>query len=196
MLSHTESTSTSPNQPHIWLVSQSRGFLRILLQEDSSSSTYSPPQVVLPVKNLPANAGDMRDAGSIPGLGRSPEGGHGKPLQNSCLGNSMDRRAWQASLGGGHKKSDMSDHTHVHAADMGEVLKTRASTLTGAQSLFLWHLMPPHLSSGKSHSKAKQLVFSSRWIHLNQPELQANWLRLQSQRYPSPKCLPNSFQIF
>ena len=105
MLSHTESTSTSPNQPHIWLVSQSRGFLRILLQEDSSSSTYSPPQVVLPVKNLPANAGDMRDAGSIPGLGRSPEGGHGKPLQNSCLGNSMDRRAWQATVWEGVTRS-------------------------------------------------------------------------------------------
>jgi len=45
------------------------------------------------VKNLPANAVDSRDAGLIPGLGRSPGGGHGKPLQYSCLGNSMDRGA-------------------------------------------------------------------------------------------------------
>ena len=46
------------------------------------------------VKNLPANAGDVRDMGSIPGLGRSPGGGHGNPLQYSCLENPMDREAW------------------------------------------------------------------------------------------------------
>ena len=42
------------------------------------------------VKNLHANAGDVRDVGSIPGLGRSSGGGHGKPLQYSCLENPMD----------------------------------------------------------------------------------------------------------
>ena len=47
------------------------------------------------VKNLPANAGDTRDTGLIPGLGRSPGGGHGNPLQYSCLENPMDRGAWQ-----------------------------------------------------------------------------------------------------
>jgi len=47
--------------------------------------------MVLVVKNLPANAGDIRDAGSIPGLGRSPGEGHGSPLQFSCLENPMDR---------------------------------------------------------------------------------------------------------
>ena len=46
------------------------------------------------VKNLPANAGDVKDAGSVPGLGRSPGGGHGNPLQYSSLENSMDREAW------------------------------------------------------------------------------------------------------
>ena len=51
-------------------------------------------QTALVVKNLPANAGDVRDAGSIPGLGRSPGGGHGNPLQYSCLENSMDGGAW------------------------------------------------------------------------------------------------------
>ena len=50
----------------------------------------------LVVKNLPATAGDTEDAGSIPGLGRSPGGRHGKPLQNSCLGNPMGRGAWLA----------------------------------------------------------------------------------------------------
>ena len=47
-------------------------------------------QVVPAVKNLPANAGDIRDAGSSPGSGRSPEGGHGNPLWYSCLENHMD----------------------------------------------------------------------------------------------------------
>ena len=47
-------------------------------------------------KNLPANAGDVRDAGLIPGRGRSPGGGNGTLLQYSCLGNPMDREAWQA----------------------------------------------------------------------------------------------------
>ena len=50
------------------------------------------------VKNLPANAGDVRDAGSIPGLGRSPGGGHGNPLQYTYLENPMDREAWQAAV--------------------------------------------------------------------------------------------------
>ena len=45
------------------------------------------------VKNLPANAGDIRDAGLILELGRSPGGGHGNPLQYSCLENPMDRKA-------------------------------------------------------------------------------------------------------
>ena len=50
-------------------------------------------QVVLVVKNLPANAGDAGDMGLIPGSGRSTAGGHGNPLQYSCLENPMDRRA-------------------------------------------------------------------------------------------------------
>ena len=53
---------------------------------------------MLVVKNLSANAGDIRDVGSIPGLGRSPGGGHGNPLQYSCLENPTDRGAWQATV--------------------------------------------------------------------------------------------------
>ena len=48
------------------------------------------------VENLPANAGDIRDMGSIPGLGRSPGEGNGNPLQYYCLGNLMDKGAWWA----------------------------------------------------------------------------------------------------
>ena len=51
-------------------------------------------------KEPTANAGDIREAGSIPGLGRSPEGGHGNPLQYSCLENPMDRGAWWATVHG------------------------------------------------------------------------------------------------
>ena len=47
-------------------------------------------------KNPPANAGDLRDVVLIPGWGRSPGGGHGNPLQYSCLENPMDRGAWRA----------------------------------------------------------------------------------------------------
>ena len=54
-------------------------------------------QVALVVKNQPANAGDVRDSGLIPGLGRAPGGGHGNSLQYSCLENPMDRGAWRAS---------------------------------------------------------------------------------------------------
>ena len=62
------------------------------------------------VKNLPTNTGDIRDLGSIPGLGRSPGGGHGSPLQYSCLENPMDGGAWQATVHGVAKsRTRMSD---------------------------------------------------------------------------------------
>ena len=62
------------------------------------------------VKNLPANAGHIRDVGLIPGSGRSPGGGHGNPLQNSSLDNLMGRGAWRATA---HRvtESDMTETT-------------------------------------------------------------------------------------
>ena len=57
-------------------------------------------QVGLVVKNLPANARDVRDTASIPGWERSPGGGKGSPLQYSCLENPMDRGAWRATVHG------------------------------------------------------------------------------------------------
>ena len=54
--------------------------------------------MMLVVKNPPANAGDIRDAGSTPGSGRSPGEGNGNPLQASCLENPMDRGAWRATV--------------------------------------------------------------------------------------------------
>ena len=55
-------------------------------------------QMVLAVKNPPANAGDVRNSSSIPGSGISPGVGNGNPLQYSCLWDSMDRGAWQATV--------------------------------------------------------------------------------------------------
>ena len=73
--------------------------------------------VVLVVKNLPANAEDLRDTGSVPGLGRSPGGGHGNLLQYSCLETAKDREAWQATVHGVTKNrtrlKQLSTHTHI-----------------------------------------------------------------------------------
>ena len=54
--------------------------------------------MALVIKNPPANAGDVRDPGSIPGSGISPGEGNGNPLQYSCLENPTDRGAWQATV--------------------------------------------------------------------------------------------------
>ena len=75
------------------------------------------------VKNLPANAGDTKDMGLIPGSGRSPGVGNGNPLQYPCLENSQDRGAWWAILHGVAKSwtrlrdwvCSMHKHTHIRA---------------------------------------------------------------------------------
>ena len=69
-------------------------------------------QVVLVVKNPPANGGDIRDVGSVSGLGRLPGGGHGNPLQYSCLENPMDRGAWWATV---HRVSESDKTACMHA---------------------------------------------------------------------------------
>ena len=68
---------------------------------------YKLSQVALAVKNTPANEADIRNSGSIPGLGRSSGEGNGNPIQYSCLGNPMDRGAWQAIVHGVTKVLDM-----------------------------------------------------------------------------------------
>ena len=65
------------------------------------------------VRNLPANAGDTRDMGLILGSGRSPGKGNGNPLQDSCLGNPMDREASRATVCG-VAESHMTACTHTH----------------------------------------------------------------------------------
>ena len=79
-----------------------------------SAPTIKPwaSQVVLVVKDLPANVGDIRDASSIPGSGRSPGVGDGNPLQFSCLENSTDRSLTGCSLWG-LKELKATEYTHV-----------------------------------------------------------------------------------
>ena len=67
--------------------------LKVLVRMEETV-TVSPLHALV-VKNLPASAGDKRNMGSTSGLGRSPRGGHGNPLQYSCLENPVDRGAWR-----------------------------------------------------------------------------------------------------
>ena len=73
-------------------------------------------QVALGVKKLPASVGYIRHLGLISGLGRSPGGGHGNPLQYSCMENPMDREALHTTVPGVAKESDKteaSEYTHI-----------------------------------------------------------------------------------
>ena len=69
------------------------------------------PQLALVVKEPIYNAGDIRDVDLIPGLGRSPGGGHGNPLQYSCLENPQGQRILVGYSPWGHKESDMTEQT-------------------------------------------------------------------------------------
>ena len=70
--------------------------------------------MVLVVKNPPASAGDARDMGSIPGLGRPPVVGNGNPLQYSSLEKSYGYRSLVGYSLWGHKESETNEHTHTH----------------------------------------------------------------------------------
>ena len=72
-------------------------------------------QVALVVKNLPANAGDVRDTGSTHGSGRSSGGEHGNPLQYSCLENPPEQRSLVGCSPQGHKESNVTEVTAQHA---------------------------------------------------------------------------------
>ena len=83
-------------------------------------------QVALVVKNPPDNPGDARDTDSIPGLGRSPGGGNGNPLQDSCLGNPMGRGAWWAIVHRVAKSwTRLSNLAHMHTDWASETIDHR-----------------------------------------------------------------------
>ena len=78
--------------------------------------------MVLVVKNLPANSGDRRDAGLIPGPGRSPGGGHGSPLQYSCLENPWGRGPWWAMVHRVTKNQTRLKQLSMHACPFLSIL--------------------------------------------------------------------------
>ena len=78
-------------------------------------------QVALVVKNLPANTGDVRDVGLIPGSGRSLGGGQGNPLQYSWLENPMDRGAWQTTVHGVAKSQTQLKRLSTHMVSLQTV---------------------------------------------------------------------------
>ena len=76
--------------------------------------------MALEVKNPPANAGDVREVGSIPGSGRSPGGGHGNPLQYSCLENLLGQRSLAGYNPWGHKELETTKRLNTAYADCVE----------------------------------------------------------------------------
>ena len=93
-------------------------------------------QVAQWVRNPPANAGGARDAGSVPGSGRSPGRGNGTPLQDSCLENPMDRGAWWAMVHEVAKSQTwLSTHTHTHIQNIWKLVGAIFKVLTGLIAL-------------------------------------------------------------
>ena len=140
------------------------------------SKTFSP--VALVVKNSPANAGVVRDLGSIPGSRRSPGGGHGNPLQYSCLEDPMDRGAWRSPWG-------------PPESDRTERLSTPIQGLSASQILILPGPGPAdaqmNLSGGSGISCDPHI-----WGNRNRCQTQQPHTGLISDS-PHPSPLPISF---
>ena len=102
-------------------------------------------QVVPVVNNLPANSGDTGDPGLIPGLGRSPGGGHGNPLQYSYLENPLDRGAWWAAVHRVAKSQtelkQLSTHTCIHVYSLLSVYVHRIERDSLVISLFYFTIL-------------------------------------------------------
>ena len=126
--------------------------------------------MALVVKNLPANAGHIREAASIPGSGRFPGGGHGNPLQYSSLENLMDRGAWQATV---HrvaksqtrlKRPSHNMHTNERASLAAQMVKNLpAMQKTQSQSLG-WE--DPQEKGMATHSRAVVHRITKSWTQL------------------------------
>ena len=86
------------------------------------------------IKIPPANTGDIRDVGSIPGLGRSPGEGHGNPVQYSCLENPMDRGAWRAKVHSVAKNQTRLTLLHTHAHGINNLWDGLTATLCNLQA--------------------------------------------------------------
>ena len=111
------------------------------------------------VKNPPANAGDIRDVALIPGSGRFPGGGHGNPLQYSCLENPIDRGAWWATVHRAGKSWTQLKQHNMHAQTSGHGSLSPA-TLLG----FHWNLLT-HYDISYSYSTTKRFLISLHSQH-------------------------------
>ena len=116
------SSSEGPQCAGPWIGSQDQGRPSCLTTRFVSPPSPTLSQVphfcygssflaLVRVKTPPANVGDRRDTDLIPGLGRSHGGGHGNPLQYSCLESPRDRGAWRATVHGAAKELDMTEAT-------------------------------------------------------------------------------------
>ena len=126
--------------------------VKTYIQIKSSIPFWGASQVVLVVKNPPANAGDIRDAGLIPGSGRSPGGGRGSPLQCSCLENPMDRGAWWATV-----------HWVIKNWTWLKQLSTHAHTV------FLY-------STSRSHAQSRNSDMNVESKHMNVKRERGDWM--------------------
>ena len=144
--------------------------------------TLGASQVVLVVKNPPANAGDLTDVGSIPGLGRSPGGGQGNPLQYSCLENPTDRGAWQATVGvRGLDMTEGTEHTHRQRGGW--------STRQGIWSPKDWAEEPKKALShrgSKSKQGSSQHAVRASGLSSAQPGQMASSCELEKAPPPAP----------
>ena len=142
------------------------------------------------VKNLAANAGYVREAGSIPESGKSPGGGHGNPLQYSCLENSMDRGAWWAMVPGVAKSRTRLKRLSMHAClfclstnSEGSLFTHCVSALARAcdESLALTFLFLSPLEPGFWRLNPKGII-----IELSKQA--SSWKLALRCIYISPKC--------
>ena len=129
-------------------------------------------QVLLVVKNLPANTGDIRDLGSNLGSGRSPGGENGNPLQKSCLENPTDRGAWRAAVHGVTESQTQLKQLSTHACEL-------------AYRLGPWKWV--HLGGGKCTNGQQQ---GSGWIGILWDKQRKKRISALVHWGPAWKCLP------
>ena len=103
-------------------------------------------QVALAVKTPPANAGDVRDAGSMSGSGRSPGGQNGNPLQYSCLENPMDRGAWRAIVHKVAKSRTQLNRQCMHASPLPPAFYSQFLKQTISWSNVTHHVLKADIS--------------------------------------------------
>ena len=143
------------------------------------------------VNNLPANAGRLRDTGSIPGLGRCPGGEHGNPLQYFCVENPMDKGAWPAAV---HRIAQSGTPVKQHAC---AAFKTRDNDKRGSTVKVLVAQLCPTLCEPMNYSPPGSSVhgiFQARileWVAIpfsrrpSQPRDRSRSPTLQADSLPS-----------